>query len=54
MELGQRSSKNLKKIYRISDERNSSATNADDPIIRNVKKRFAKLGFITNPRKNNI
>ena len=53
MELGPRSSKNLKKIYLISDEKNSSAISADDLIIRSVKKQSAKLGYIIKPRKNN-
>lgn len=50
---GQLLSKNLKKIFRISDEKSLSATNADAPIILNVKKRFVKPGNTTN-RKNNI
>ena len=43
--------KNLKKTYRISDEKNSFAINADDQIIRNVRKQFAKLGCIIKQRK---
>lgn len=46
-------SKNLKKIFRISDEKSLSATNADALIIRNARKRFVKPGNTTN-QKNNI
>nr|DAF48558.1 MAG TPA: hypothetical protein [Siphoviridae sp. ctdvJ3]DAG53718.1 MAG TPA: hypothetical protein [Caudoviricetes sp.] len=51
MEHGQLLLKNLKKTYRISDEKNSFAINADDQIIRNVRKQFAKLGCIIKQRK---
>lgn len=50
-ENGQLLLKNLKKTYRISDEKNSFAINADDQIIRNVRKQFAKLGCIIKQRK---
>ena len=50
---GQLLSKNLKKIFRISDEKSLSATNADALIIRNARKRFVKPGNTTN-QKNNI
>ena len=39
---------NLKKIFRISDEKSLSATNVDALIIRNVRKRFVKPGNTTN------
>lgn len=50
---GQLSSENLRKIFRISDGKNLSATNVDAPIIRNARKRFVKPGNTTN-RKINI
>ena len=37
------------KVYK--DEKNSFAINADDQIIRNVRKQFAKLGCIIKQRK---
>ena len=49
---GQLLSENLKKIFRISDGKSLSATNADAPIIRNVKKRFVKPGNTTKRKIN--
>ena len=47
-------SKNLRKIFRISDGKNLSATNVDAPIIRNVRKRFVKPGNTTNRKINRL
>lgn len=47
-------SKNLKKIFRISDEKSLSATNADALIIRNARKRFVKPGNTTNRKINRL
>ena len=46
-------SKNLRKIFQISGEKNLSATNADAQIIRNARKRFVKPGNTTNRKNNN-
>ena len=51
---GQLLSKNLKKIFRISDEKSLSATNADALIIRNARKRFVKPGNTTNRKINRL
>ena len=45
-------SENLRKIFRISDEKSLSATNADALIIRNARKRFVKPGNTTNRKIN--
>lgn len=51
---GKIASKNLKKIFRISDEKSLYATNADALIIRNARKRFVKPGNTTNRKINRL
>lgn len=51
---GQLLSENLKKIFRILDEKSLSATNVGALIIRNVRKRFVKPGNTTNRKINRL
>lgn len=51
---GQLLSENLKKIFRILDEKSLSATNVGALIIRNVRKRFVKPGNTTNQKINRL